>query len=113
MKEEAKCKKKEKEGSGLKRLSHRRSQKPKVKTINELIKFSVSDIDLNKQGFPNKIAKNINKKFHTFVKGINATWSRDITKKKQERQQKSENTQRKSSTSEKRRKKIKSRILRI
>ena len=83
---------KEKEGSGLKRLSHRRSQKPKVKTINELIKFSVSDIDLNKQGFPNKIAKNINKKFYTFATGINESWTEDISKKKQERRERSENS---------------------
>ena len=83
---------KEKEGSGLKRLSHRRSQKPKVKTINELIKFSVSDIDLNKQGFPNKIAKNINKKFYTFATGINESWTEDISKKKQERRERSQNS---------------------
>ena len=81
---------KNKENPQNKRLSHRRSQKPKVKSFNELIKFSVSDLDLNKNGFSNKIAKIINRKFHTFVKGINESWTEDISKKKQERQEKSE-----------------------
>ena len=79
------------------RLSERRSAKPRAKTFNEIIKLNIPELDMNKYGFSSKIAKNINKKFHTFVKGINATWSRDITKKKQERQQKLENTQRKRS----------------
>ena len=45
---------------------------------------------MDKYGFSSKIAKNINKKFHTFVKGINESWTGDISKKKQERQEKLE-----------------------
>jgi hypothetical protein len=49
------------------------------------------NLDMDKYGFSNKIAKNINKKFHTFVKGINESWTGDITKKKQERYEKHDN----------------------
>ena len=72
----------------VKRLSERRSQKQKIKTFNDLIKSSVPNLDMNKYGFSSKIAKNIYKRFHSFVKGINESWTGDITKKKQERQEK-------------------------
>ena len=73
-----------------KRLSERRSPRQKIKTFNDLIKSSVPNLDMDKYGFSSKIAKNINKKFHTFVKGINESWTGDISKKKQERQEKLE-----------------------
>ena len=76
-----------------KRLSERRSPRQKIKTFNDLIKSSVPNLDMDKYGFSSKIAKNINKKFHTFVKGINESWTGDITKKKQERQEKLETSQ--------------------
>ena len=50
---------------------------------------------MNKYGFSSKIAKNINKKFHTFVKGINDSWTGDISKKKQERQERRETSKKK------------------
>ena len=62
-----------------------KSQKIKIKNFNELIKLNMPNLDMDKYGFSKKIAKNINKKFHTFVKGINESWTGDITKKKQER----------------------------
>ena len=71
-----------------KRLSERKIPKQKIVSFNELIKLSVPDLDMNQHGFSNKIAKNINKKFHTFVKGLNDSWTDDITKKKQERRDK-------------------------
>ena len=65
-----------------------KSQKIKIKNFNELIKLNMPNLDMDKYGFSKKIAKNINKKFHTFVKGINESWTGDITKKKQERYEK-------------------------
>ena len=70
------------------RLSGKKSQKIKITNFNELIKSNMPNLDMDKYGFSNKIAKNINKKFHTFVKGINDSWTGDITKKKQERYEK-------------------------
>ena len=77
------------------KLNRKKSSKQKAKTLNELIKINVPNLDMDKYGFSNKIAKNINKRFHTFVKGINESWTDDISKKKQERQEKFQNTQRK------------------
>ena len=77
------------------KLNRKKSSKQKAKTLNELIKINVPNLDMDKYGFSNKIAKNINKRFHTFVKGINESWTDDISKKKQERQEKLQNTQRK------------------
>ena len=77
------------------RLSGKKSQKPKIKNFNDLIKLNMPNLDMNKYGFSSKMAKNINKKFHTFVKGINESWTGDITKKKQERQEKYENSHQK------------------
>ena len=73
------------------RLSGKKSQKIKITNFNELIKSNMPNLDMDKYGFSNKIAKNINKKFHTFVKGINDSWTGDITKKKQERYEKHDN----------------------
>ena len=77
------------------RLSGRKSQKIKTKSFNDLIKLNIPNLDMDKFGFSSKIAKNINKKFHTFVKGINESWTGDITKKKQERYEKYENSNQK------------------
>ena len=57
------------------RLSGKKSQKIKITNFNELIKSNMPNLDMDKYGFSNKIAKNINKKFHTFVKGINDSWT--------------------------------------
>ena len=85
---------KEKRKSGQ-RLSERKSQKPKPTSFNELILLSVPDLNMNKYGFTNKTAKNINKKFHTFVKGMNESWTDDIAKKKEERRQRFETSKEK------------------
>lgn len=72
------------------RLSGKKSQQQKIISYNELIKSNVPNMDLNKYGFSNKTAKTIYKKFLSFVKGINDSWTGDITKKKQERQERFE-----------------------
>lgn len=77
------------------KLNRKKSPKQKSKTFNELIKINVPNLDMDKYGFSSKIAKNINKKFHTFVKGINESWTGDISKKKQERNEKLQSTQKK------------------
>ena len=74
--------------TSLNKLLNRKNEKPKIKTINEILISSLPKIDFEKIGFSNKIAKNIKLKFHHFIKGINESWSGDITKKKQERQEK-------------------------
>ena len=81
------------------KLNRKKSPKRKSKTLYELIKINVPDLDMDKYGFSSKIAKNINKKFHTFVKGINESWTGDITKKKQERNEKLQSTQKKRQSS--------------
>ena len=78
-----------------KKLGQKTNQKQKIKTFNELIKLKVPNLDMNKNGFSSKMAKNINKKFHTFIKGINDSWRGDISRKKQERQERKETSKRK------------------
>ena len=74
------------------RLTGKKTQKQKLKTFNDLIKFHIPNLDMDKYGFSNKIAKSINNKFHTFIKGINESWTENISKKKQERQEKYDNS---------------------
>ena len=79
--------------STINRLSNKKNEKSKIKTINEILISSLPKINFDKNGFSNKIAKNIKQKFHPFVKGINESWSGDITKKKQQRREKLEISQ--------------------
>ena len=64
----------------------------KYKTSSDLIKASISNLDLNKYGYTNKMTKAIKQKFLPFTKGLNASWIGDINKKNQERRIKLEET---------------------
>ena len=72
----------------LNKINTKKNEKPKIKTINEILISSLPKIDFKKNGFSSKIAKNIKLKFHHFIKGITESWSEDISKKKQERREK-------------------------
>ena len=60
----------------------------KSKTCNELIKMNISDLDLNKYGYSNKITKIIKNKFFSFVKGLNGSLIADISNRKEEKEEK-------------------------
>ena len=64
----------------------------KYKASSDLIKASISNLDLNKYGYTNKMTKAIKQKFLPFTKGLNASWIGDINKKNQERRIKLEET---------------------
>ena len=66
------------------------NSKSKLKTSGELIKMRLPNIDLNKYGYTNKVTKIIKQKFLPFVKGLNDSWTGDISKRKKERREKTE-----------------------
>ena len=72
------------------KILENKNNKNKNKTSIELIKAYIPDLDFEKYGFNNKIAKHIKLKFMHFISGVNEMWADDLTKKKQERLDKTE-----------------------
>ena len=72
------------------KIVENKNNKNKNKTSIELIKIYIPDLEFEKYGFNNKIAKNIKLKFIHFITGVNEMWADDLIKKKQERQDKTE-----------------------